>query len=130
MNHQERCRAECTRDVIFLFQVRRYIATGYPYTSDGEYCHDGDGVILGDVDEQRRWTPREGAEHLTTEQLLEMTTLDDVPCLIETWETASVYLTREEAESFGRRTEYNYRDGWRVYGVPANGKLAALLTAT
>ncbi len=130
MNHSERCKAECTRDVIFLFQVRRYIATGYPYTDDGEYCHDGDGVILGDVDDRRQWTPREDEQHLTPQQLLEMTTLDDVPCLIETWETACVFLSREEAEAFGTAKDYNYRDGWQVYGIPANGELAALLATT
>ncbi len=128
-NHQERCRTEGTCDVIFLFQVRRLSLIGYPYTDDGEYGTDDRDVVLGDV-QNNRWTPREGAEPLTTEQLLEMETVDGVPCLQETWVTMSVWLTREEGEDFGESTAHNYPDGWKVYGTCANGKLADLLKST
>ena len=43
------------------------------------------------------------------------------------WETISVWYDREEAESFAKSTKYRYPDGWRVYCVCAEGKLAELL---
>lgn len=129
MNHAERCRQEATRDVIFLFQRGEWILHGLPWTTDGEYCHNGDGVQLGDVDERGHWTPRDVAT-LTNEELAEMMTFHDVPCAEKTWRTERVFLTREEGEAYGKRFDYNYREGWRVYGVPAEGSLAQLLRKT
>jgi len=45
------------------------------------------------------------------------------------WLTEGVWLDRTEAESFAKDHEYNYPHGWRVYGVPSYGELAALLKA-
>lgn len=43
------------------------------------------------------------------------------------WRTEGVWLSREEAEAFAKATEYNFPNGWRVYGTCANGELAQLL---
>jgi hypothetical protein len=42
------------------------------------------------------------------------------------WKTESVFLTREEAEAFGKAREYRW-DKWKVYCVPCDGELAAIL---
>ena len=103
--HRDRCREEGTRDVIFLFQVRQVIPTDVP-----SGCVIGDEGILESANLQ--------GPYLTGDQLL------DRECAIETWRTASVWLTREEAEAFGERNRHNYGEkdkGWMVYGVPAEG---------
>jgi hypothetical protein len=122
----ERCREEGTRDVVFLLQVPDWVYTGFPYSSDGEYFHDGEGVILGDVDEKNCLHPREDAEYLTDEQMEDMDNIDGVPCAIQKWRTVGVYLTREEAEDFAKRHEYrgDFRKGWNVYGICASEELA------
>ena len=43
------------------------------------------------------------------------------------WYTESVWLDRDEAESYARAHEYNYTHGWQVYGAPSYGMLAQLL---
>jgi len=43
------------------------------------------------------------------------------------WLTEGVWLDREEATAFAKAHEYNCVNGWRVYGVPSYGALAALL---
>lgn len=43
------------------------------------------------------------------------------------WKVESVWLDRDEAEAFAKATEYRYPRGWRVYGVPSEGRLARLL---
>jgi predicted nucleic-acid-binding Zn-ribbon protein len=42
------------------------------------------------------------------------------------WKTESVFLTREEAEAFGKAREYRW-DKWKVYCVPCDGELATIL---
>lgn len=116
----ERCRAEATRDVVFLFQRCRIVVFKIPDDpdDDGEFQHDGEGICLGDTDERGCWRPRHDSEYLTNRQLVEM------ECAYEEWDTEGVWLSREEANAFGERYHYNYRDGWRVYGIPSNGLLA------
>lgn len=130
LSFRERCAKEATANVIFLLQVPDYIMIGYPYSDDGEYCHDGEGVILGDVNEQGLWVAREDAEYLTDKELMEMTTCDDVPCLLKRWRTSNVFLSREEAEEWAQANAHNLRDGYQVYGVCAVGALAELLKET
>jgi hypothetical protein len=108
--HLDRCQREATRDVVFLFQRRMLRWTGR--VPDGYY-------IAG--------------EHLVESGSLEISTLRDLhnahgsEYVHETWHVEGVWLDREEAEAFGKLRSYNYPDGWRVYGVCAEGELAAVL---
>jgi len=43
------------------------------------------------------------------------------------WYTERVFLTREEAEDYGRANAHNLRPRWQVYCVPAGGELARTL---
>lgn len=92
----ERCFEEATENVIFLLQWRRWHCTKEPY--DAELDEDN-GVWI-----------RDGVP-LSWEELA------DEECAFHTWETEGVSLTREEGRRFFERQEYNYPDGWRVYGV-------------
>lgn len=127
---RERCRKESTANVIFLLQLPYWIPTGFPYSDDGDYGHDGEGVLLGDTDERGFWTPRKDAEYLSDEELHDMETADGVPCAILTHRTERVFLSREEANEWARNNRHNLRDGYSVYGVPAMGRLAELLEGT
>lgn len=51
------------------------------------------------------------------------------PCdeCITYWRTESVWLSREQGEAYGEAHAYNYRYGWRVYCLCAEGELAVLL---
>ena len=51
----------------------------------------------------------------------------DMDIYVETWITERVFATREESDAYGTRRSYNYRDGWRTYCVPCDGKLAEML---
>ncbi len=123
----ERCQAEITRDVVFLFQRSDWILTGIPWTDDGEYRWHDDGVLLGDdvmVNDRLTWCPRDDAEYLTWAQLEEMNSDEGGACATQRWRTEFVTATREEGEAHGRDRAYNYPDGWRVYGIPSTGLLA------
>lgn len=45
------------------------------------------------------------------------------------WETDRVFLTREDGEDWGRATDYNYPNGWRVWATIAEGDLVRVLDA-
>jgi hypothetical protein len=120
---------ECTRDPIFLFQRRRWVVLGAPEGYD--FDDEGDCVA---VDERAESLVDEGGFQERTV----LSGLDlagrvfgewDTPCALETWDTEHVFLSREEGEAYGRARAYNYRDGWRVYCVCAEGQLADLLSA-
>jgi hypothetical protein len=118
---------ECTRDPIFLFQRRRWVVLGAP--SGYDFDDEGDCVALedvegSDVDGNPAGTVLSG-EDLAGRRFGEW----DTPCALETWDTEHVFLSREEGEAYGRARAYNYRDGWRVYCVCAEGQLADALKA-
>ena len=113
-----RCEAECTRDVVFLFQRRRYVFTGH--LPDGLFYDDSS--VYREEDRQN-----DDREPLSIAALHEEYGSDYV---VERWDTESVWLTREEATDFGNRKNYNYPDGWRVYGVPSNGELPKIIRAS
>lgn len=123
--HRQRCEEECTRDVIFLFQVchRRitHLPDGIEPSDDGlERVEDEDGNELPEPVE------------VTMDELRKMEGNYGEPFISEQWFTEGVWLDREEAERFGTRRDYRYGvkgKDWRVYGVPANGELAKLLQA-
>jgi hypothetical protein len=118
---------ECTRDPIFLFQARRWHVLGAPEGYD--FDADGECVAVGEkaaslVDENG-----DPERTVLSEKDLAARTFGefDTPCAIATWVTERVYLSREEAESYGRARAYNYPSGWRVFCVCAEGALGALL---
>jgi hypothetical protein len=111
--HRKRCEREATRDVIFVFQRRRLRWTGR--LPDGYEFRDRFVFLKGDGEE---------AEPQTLEAIYKA---HGSEYAIETWDVESVWLDRDEAEAWAKAHEYNYRDGWRVYGMPADGELAKLL---
>lgn len=99
-------RLDITRDPIFLFQRKKVI-----WTADTG-CHwDSDRECLLD----------ENDVEITDAQALER------GLAVETWETETVFLTREDGEEWGRAHAYNYPSGWRIYCVAAKGDLVHVL---
>lgn len=128
-SYAERCQRECTRSVIFLFQVRDLRLIGLP--EDFSLGPEGRGPVMQvcDCDGKKLAEPIEWSiERLVAEKLTFGNY--DTPCVVESWRTEGVFLSREEAENFGKRTEYRYSHGFRVHGVPAEGELATLIEAT
>ena len=125
----ERCQRECTRSVIFLFQVRDLRLVGLP--EDFRLSNDGLGPVMQvnddngqPLDDPIEWPiDRLHGEKLTFGDY-------DTPCVTESLRTVGVFLSREEADDFGKRTHYRYPHGFRVYGVPAEGELASLIEGT
>ena len=103
---------EATRDPIFLFQRKRITWSQLALPEGFEF--DDDFNITDASDEY---------------------VAEDDPRLFKNgnigfyWDTESVFFTREEGEAWGRSKSYNYKFGWRVYCVCAEGSLAALLRA-
>lgn len=115
----ERCQREMTASVIFLLQHRRFVVIslplGFEYGEDGiVQKEDEDGKPLG---EPIQWRVFDLWKRYT----------DNV---VAYWETESVWLDRETAEAWARAHEYNYPDGWLVYGLPAKGILSNILKYT
>ena len=124
---------ECTRDPIFLLQTREFHIIDLP----DWLGYDGDGFWFEDeCDEDiSSWYSGEPDDPAIDETKL-LTWLSEressalgtgVPCALEYWNIEGVFLTRQEAESYAKRTEYNYRHGWRVYCRPCDGELARIL---
>lgn len=120
---RERCEAESTRDVVFLFQWRKLFWSGvFP---DG-WSPDCDGHLAPDEDNHDD----------AYKSMLQCFNEDlqagdyDTPVVFGEWVTEGVYLSREEAEKHGNARHYNYPDGWRAYGIPSNGELAQLIKTT
>lgn len=116
--HRKRCEAECTHDVIFLFQRKIWTRIGLP---DG-YDTDGESIWRRDDN-----TDEDAPESLDWKEVYEMESADGMPYAIYRWETEGVWLDRDEAEAYGRAKHHNYTDGWRVFGMPAYGELARML---
>lgn len=98
---------EATQNPIFLLQSREIIVINidrYKYDSDLEALVDDDG------------------NEIENQELL------DRKDATVRWRTESIWLTRKEAEAYGKRTAYHYPDGWRVYCINAMGELASLLS--
>jgi hypothetical protein len=115
------CYDEATRDPIFMLQRRIWRLTDEP---DGYKDVEGNGYYPEDakINEDGEYD----VAPLTMEQLEEM------GCAVQHWETDGahgVWLSREEAEEYGRLHAYNYPEGWQVYCVCAGGQLAKMLKA-
>jgi hypothetical protein len=120
---------DITKDPIYLLQYRDYNLTSCP----GWLGYDGDSYwiepknILGvDTSQWKFYSKGEIDVKLLFEYLC-CYHEDDAIAAVETWITLSVYLTRQEAEHWGKQAEYNYPFGWRVYCIPCGGTLARIL---
>ncbi len=131
--HDKRCEQEGTRDAVFLFQWRRYHRTDeFPGTESS-----GESLVITRRDELPGWALRfadDDGKHIRESPGFireaikrEAASLSGFPLYYETWETEGVWLSSEEATSYGDRKNYNYPEGWRVYCVPAEGELAKRL---
>ncbi len=126
------CGPEATRDAIFLFQRRRLLWRSEDSLPDG-YHYGDDGYLWRDDDffEERPWAKEKESEYpeeWSCRSFLEADQNSDDSVVIS-WETESVWFTRQEGEEYGKNRAYNYPDGWRVYCVNANGDLAKILKA-
>lgn len=108
-SYRERCHREATEAVAFLLQRRAFIYFGEPLGC----TWDDEGWVRDDADE--------GDGYLTGDELMEE------ECATEVWHTESIWLSREEATEFAKATEYNFPDGWRVYGMPSKGLMVDAL---
>ena len=126
---------ECTRDPIFLLQSCERQWTQMPdgLESDGESW-----LVSGakDLDEWIKpfieWDEDDPTcGHLAdSEEFYEAASGVENdhgwPMIYVVWRTESVFLTRPEAEAFGRATNHRYAK-WRVYCIPCDGELATIL---
>lgn len=106
---------ECTRNPVFLFQRKRYVLTGDPI--DRGYVWDGEEWLDPDKPEGERE--------------VSWATLEERELAAHYWETEGVWLSREEGNAYGKARAHNYPEGgWRVFCVPAEGELRALVDPT
>lgn len=126
MTHDERCKREATRDVIFLFQVRELTWTGNLPIG---YEMDNDGHEV--------WKEGVDRENGQPTDLAEIFRNHGTEYAVESWRVIGVWLDRDEAESWGQTQQHNYGvkyknidspgRSWMVYGTPSEGSLAELL---
>lgn len=142
---KERCQKECTRDAIFLFQRKVIECHNIPEgweSEDGVLIMAEEDAFLATKEEQdlfKKYTEvtNRGEFHTFSlpyisfkEMYDRMKDYDSYEYYFEYWITERVFLTREEGEHYGKCRDYNYPDGWRVYCVCAEGKLAELIKET
>lgn len=119
----ETARREATKHPIFLLQSRRLqlvsLPEGHRITSDGDLVRDAESD-----GEDEEW------ESVSLLEILEAGFRGgdfDHPCVKWHWQTERVFLTRQEAEAWGKARHYRWPDGWQVYCVPCEGELAAAI---
>lgn len=98
------------RTPIFLFQSATVVPCDPKYWDCAQDFRDGNGC------------PGEGCSNPELD-----THLIDQGVATRDWVTESVWLTRREAEAYGRDNERGYPEGWRVYAVCAEGELVDAL---
>ena len=120
---------DCTRDPIYVLQIGVRQWTQHP---DG-MGYDGESMWTEDEDLVENWIKpfldEDGTIDFTSEfwEIAENQPNDNEwPYVYIEWRTESVFLTRDEAESFAQKREYRW-DKWRVYCVPCEGELASIL---
>lgn len=137
--HRDRCGREATRDAIFLLQVKRLNCIS----------SDVDGIEMSDC-ETFRVTNRDDLPEWLVALVQQGDEPDDpgwisvndfvqaaangnredrhgIQCVISHWSTESVWLDRDEAETYAKNHAYRWPDGWQVYSVCAEGALATML---
>lgn len=89
-----------TRPVYFVMRTR-IVGIGYPYSPDPEIsygCEDG-RVYPGRVDDSGFWCPLPDSDGISNKELLEMETVDGLPCAMEINEPFyEVFESKEQAE--------------------------------
>lgn len=119
MNRKDQASQEATRDPIFLFQKRIFqwlaVPPGYDLI-DGDFFSLSTKEYISDLEV---YYDCKSETHCFGDF--------DLPYAVVEWHTERVFLTRSEAEAFGKAKDYNYRDGWRVYCVPCEGELCERL---
>jgi hypothetical protein len=120
---------EGQKNPIFLLQKRNYQLTCCPawLGYDGEiFWIEIQHIDDIDTSQWDFYDKGEVNEKLLFEYLASCKT-NDCTTAVESWITESVWLTRNEAEYFGKANAYNYQFGWRVYCLSACGELAEIL---
>jgi hypothetical protein len=121
---------DATKDPIYLFKRKVYKVVSRPgwLGSDGDSWWIEHKNISGD-DSPATWDFLDKGEVIESKLMHWLATNEslDGPYALEQWETESVWLTRKQAEEYGKSHEYNYPDGWKVYCVSAKGHLPDVL---
>jgi hypothetical protein len=140
---------ECTRDPIFLFQLKRtelaQIAFHTEYYVEDERFGDTSGAFLTEEQKEKYDDIKERLEDLDEEskeyedaseefENLETMTdeeLVDYGLAVSYWDTQpEVFLSREEGERYAESRPYRYGEkwkNWKIYCMCAEGELAAKL---
>ena len=113
--------AEITKNPIFLFQHRQCIPTEDYFFGDYGYCHECEAIYEAESEQQHN-KEHENEDYLavTEEQLIKD------GAMMAIWHTVKVFYSRKEANDHGKANSHNY-GAWRVYCVPAHGKLVKAL---
>lgn len=112
------------RDPIFLLEKRSVVIT---HQGSYDWCSDCEAVVEDPpiFEEDAAKVEIEPCGHVIVgDQEL----LDRGHAVVQ-WSTDRVFLTRAEAEAYGKARGYNYPGGWRTFAVSAEGALAKLLEA-
>lgn len=123
---------ECTRDPIFLLQIGNRQWTQIP---DGLET-DGESLWVDHMGSLEDWVRPFVDEHGNLcesdefwKAAQEKFNNNGWPFSYVDWSrTEAVFLTRQEAEDWAKARDYRF-PLWRVYCVPCNGELAAILAA-
>lgn len=107
------------KDPIFLLQWARVILE---HDAPVAWCGECEGLYKIHFD--HNCMDEENRNMISNKELL------DYGWAREHWETESVFLSREEAETYAAARQYHYPHGWRVFCVSAIGELAELLGRT
>ncbi len=114
--------AECTRDPIFLLEIRSYEWTAEGMPKEIDYDSDAEGLILlADKEKQ--------LDEVETLSMQEIHKRWPDHC-VEQWTCKNhIFLTREEGNTWAEARTYRWPDGWRIWCCCAEGDLAELLKA-
>ena len=129
LSFKERCREECTKNVIFLFQKRQleWDFDNFYGAWEVDWDSEESEIFLNEESLKYNLHPiyNEDEEDLKQRKTLREC-YDDSSFnhfVRESYITESVWLSREEAENWGKDHDYRFPHGWRVYGIPAEGEL-------
>lgn len=147
---------ECTQAGVFLYQIKRYQIQALPdWLSWNPYFEesfevDYSKVLSEDMDAYSHFAESVDIEELEipngkddpdgknvqiadSDQVTKWLSKTEIPgselnstYAVEWWDTHRAYITREEAEDFGRYNVHNQKE-WRVYCVPGYGVMQTVV---